>query len=115
YFSDDYFRRIPSVLDEEYDLIRLSEQPLSEDEHQTFIDLRDARTLSDGRISAIVITSIPGMGESKKVVIFADQGDRCRIDAIIEAAHERERHTQTTLLSQTGLLTKDIRMLRKYL
>lgn len=55
------------------------------------------------------------MGESKKVVIFADQGDRCRIDAIIESAHERERHTQTTLLSQTGLLTKDIRMLRKYL
>ncbi len=116
YFTDDYFRRMSSVSDEEFEFILQEAQPLTEDEHQTFIDLRDARTLADGRVSAIVVTSLPGAGESKKVVIFAETGEQqCQIDAIIESAHERERHTQTTMLSQTGLLTTDIRMLRKYL
>lgn len=115
HFTDDYFRRMTSVQDEEFELIGQGAQPLTESEHQTFVDLRDARKLADGRISAIVMTSIPGQGESKKVVIFSEDGDHCKIDAIIESAHERERHTQTTLLSGTTLLASEVRMLRKYL
>jgi Domain of unknown function (DUF4388) len=115
HFSDDFFKRMTDMSPEEETALRDRNAPLDETEQQTFIGLKDARTLADGRISAIVVTRLPGSTESKKVVIFKIEGDRCLIDAIIESALERERHTQTTLLSATGILTQDNRVLRRHL
>jgi hypothetical protein len=115
HFSDEYFNRMTDMSTNEEAALRGPGTPLTETEQQTFVGLKDARTLADGRVSAIVVTRLPGSAESKKVVIFKVEGDRCLIDAIIESAQERERHTQTTLLSAPGILTQDNRVLRRHL
>gem|GEM_PF-5720642 len=115
HFSDEYFRRIGEISDEEAAVLEMGHAPLNEQEQQTFVGLKDARTLADGRVSAIVVTRLPNSPESKKVVIFRVNGDLCQIDSIIESALERERHTQTMLLSATGMLVQDSHVLRRHL
>ncbi|HQY31948.1 MAG TPA: hypothetical protein PK691_11695, partial [Thermomicrobiales bacterium] len=115
HFSDEYFRRIGEISDDEAAVLEMGHAPLNEQEQQTFVGLKDARTLADGRVSAIVVTRLPNSPESKKVVIFRVNGDLCQIDSIIESALERERHTQTMLLSATGMLVQDSHVLRRHL
>jgi hypothetical protein len=115
HFSDDFFRRMGELSDDEAAALQLGHAPLGENEQQTFMGLKDARTLNDGRVSAIVITKLPNSPESKKVVIFKMDGDICQIDSIIESAIERERHTMTMMLSETGVLVQDNHVLRRHL
>ena len=115
HFSDEFFRRMGELSDEEASALQLGHAPLGESEQQTFVGLKDARTLADGRVSAIVITRLPNSPESKKVVIFRLNGDHAQIDSIIESAFERERHTMTMMLSETGILMPDNHVLRRHL
>lgn len=115
HFSDDFFRRMGELSDDEAAALQLGHAPLGEGEQQTFVGLKDARTLNDGRVSAIVITRLPNSPESKKVVIFRMEGDICQIDSIIESALERERHTMTMMLSETGILVQENNVLRRHL
>ena len=115
HFSDDYFRRMDELSDDEAQALQLGHAPLNENEQQTFVGLKDARSLADGRVSAIVITRLPNSPESKKVVIFKVTGDLCQIDSIIESAQERERHTMTMMLSATGILMQESNVLRRHL
>ena len=115
HFTDGYFRRMASISDEELEQPDWLWEPLPEDECQTFIDLSDVRSLADGRVSGIVVTSLPSGESSRKVVIFKESGDRYQIDAIVEPSATRERSTQTTLLSPTGALGPDKQLLRRSL
>ncbi len=115
HFTDGYFRRLGPVADDVLaQLERIADDQVV-DEHQTFIDLRDVRTLADGRISGIAVVSLPDDLPTQRVIIFADAGDRLRIDAIVEPGHTRERHTQTTLLRPAALLGVDRPALRRTL
>ena len=115
HFTDGYFRRLAPVADDMLaQLERIADDQVV-DEHQTFIDLRDVRTLADGRISGIAVVSLPDDLPTQRVIIFADAGDRLRIDAIVEPGHTRERHTQTTLLRPAALLGVDRPALRRTL
>jgi hypothetical protein len=115
HFSDEFFQRMSDLSDDERKALSDPADPLLATDQQTFIGLKDARTLSDGRVSAIVVTRLPDGPESKKVVLFRRLGDRYVIDAIVESAQERDRHTQTTLLSAAGTITQDNRVLRRHL
>jgi len=115
HFSDEFFQRMSDLSDDERKALSDPADPLLATDQQTFIGLKDARTLSDGRVSAIVVTRLPDGPESKKVVLFRRVGDRYVIDAIVESAQERDRHTQTTMLSAAGTLTQDNRVLRRHL
>lgn len=113
HFSDDYFRRLDPVSEGEVaELERLTE-PLTEDQQQTFIELRDVRALNKGRVSGIAVTSLPGDTPTQKVVIFVQSGDRYLIDSIIEPGYDRRAQTQTTMLRPTALLGQRRRALRQ--
>ncbi len=115
HFTDDYFRRLAPIADDELALLdRIGEEQVV-DEHQTFIELRDVRTLADGRISGIAVVSLPDDMPTQRVIIFADVRDRVQIDAIVEPGHQRERTTQTTLLRPAALLGADHTTLRRAL
>jgi hypothetical protein len=115
HFTDSYFRRLSPTAIDELDTLDAGNGPLAEELRQTFIDLTDVRRLSDGRVSAILVTSLPDDAPSRKVVIFTEDDDRCLIDAIIDPGKDRARETQTTLLSPTGLLERDRRVIRQFL
>jgi hypothetical protein len=115
HFTDDYFRRLAPIADDELALLdRIGEEQVV-DEHQTFIELRDVRTLADGRISGIAVVSLPDDMPTQRVIIFADVRDRVQIDAIVEPGHQRERTTQTTLLRPAALLGAGHTTLRRAL
>jgi hypothetical protein len=115
HFTDDYFRRLAPIEEGELaQLERISGEQLI-DEHQTFIELRDVRTLADGRISGIAVVSLPDDLPTQRVVIFADVRNRVQIDVIVEPGHHRERQTQTTLLRPAALLGADHATLRRAL
>lgn len=107
HFSDDYFRRLAPISDDEFAQLERVGEALAEDERQTFIDLRDMRTLADGRMSGIAITCLPESASVEKVVIFVEGADRIWIDAIVEPGQDRMQRTQTTLLRPTSLLGID--------
>ena len=115
HFSDAYFRRLNVITDDELQFLRHSSEPLPPEEQQTFVDLRDSRSLDNGRVSAILITCLTGGIESKKVVIFSELAGAYQIDAIIESAQERERTTQTKILQPVGAMTAEFRSLRRRL
>ena len=115
HFSDAYFRRLPTISDDELEFLRQSTEPLPPEEHQTFVELRDARALGNDRVSAIVITSLADGIEGRKVVIFSEVAGAYQIDAIIESAQERERTTQTTILQPAGAMTAEFKSLRRRL
>jgi hypothetical protein len=112
HFTDAYFRRLAPITDEEFASLEYLATPLGEEQQQTFIELRDVRTLADGRVTGIVLTSVPAEAPAQKVVIFVHAGDRYRIDAIIEPGQNKRQLTQTTLLRPTGLLGQNERVLR---
>ena len=115
HFTDAYFRRLAPTAVDFLDSIDELNGPLSHEQHQTFVDLTDVRVLSDGRVSAIVITAMPDEAPQRKVLIFVEAGERCLIDAVIEPGKDRDRVTQTTMLSPTGLLERDRRVIRHHL
>ena len=115
HFTDDYFRRLAPVGEEELALLeRIGDEQVVE-EHQTFIELRDVRTLADGRISGIAVVSLADELPTQRVVIFADARNRMLIDAIVEPSLHRERLTQTTLLRPAALLGVNHSTLRRAL
>jgi hypothetical protein len=85
-FTDDHFRRSGPLPEEEIAMLRAPAHPLPAEDQETFLAIRDVRLLEDGRVSAILSTLLPAIGETKKLLIFARQGDRWQIDAVIEAA-----------------------------
>lgn len=115
HFSDAYFRRLQAVTEDELEFLRHSSEPLPPEEQQTFIELRDPRALGNGRVSAIVITSLANGTEGKKVVIFSESAGVHQIEAIIESAQERERTTQTTILQPAGAMAAGFKSLRRRL
>ena len=112
HFTDAYFRRIASDAVEELEMLQRLAEPLAEEQQQTFIDLRDVRMLPDGRVSGIAVTCMPGSEPTRKVLIFVKASNRCRVDAILEPEHARNRSTQTTMLSAPGLFSDNRRALR---
>lgn len=84
-FSDDHFRRNGPLSPEEIAQLHAPTTPLPAEEQETFVALRDVRALPDGRVSAILITRVPGVGDSKKVLILAQLAGEWRIDGTIEA------------------------------
>jgi hypothetical protein len=50
--------------------------------------VRDVRLLPDGRVSAILVSHYPSVGEIRKVLVFARHDDRWLIDAVVEAPQQ---------------------------
>jgi hypothetical protein len=84
HFSDDHFRRQGELTPEEIAVLRAPVQPLPPEEQETVVALREARLLPDGRVSAILISHYPAVGDSRKVLIFVRAPERWLIDAVIE-------------------------------
>jgi hypothetical protein len=87
HFSDDHFRRQGELTPEEIAVLQAPVQPLPPEEQETVIALREARLLPDGRVSAILVSHYPAVGDSRKVLIFVRTPDRWLIDAVIEVPH----------------------------
>jgi hypothetical protein len=85
HFSDDHFRREGPLSPEEVEVLRAPVRPLPPEEQETVVAVREARQLADGRVSAILVSHYPSVGETHKVLIFARTHDRWQIDAAIEA------------------------------
>ncbi|MGI8476017.1 MAG: DUF4388 domain-containing protein [Thermomicrobiales bacterium] len=85
HFTDDHFRRGGPMPVAEIESLRHPGIPLPPERQEVFVDLRDVRLLQDGRASAILVTRIPDVGDTKKVLVFARAADRWLIDAVIEA------------------------------
>jgi hypothetical protein len=85
HFSDDHFRREGPLSDQEVKVLKAPVRPLPPEEQETVVAVRDARQLADGRVSAILVSHYPMIGEARKVLIFARSNDRWQIDAAIEA------------------------------
>jgi hypothetical protein len=84
-FSDDHFRRRGALPADEIVALRAPSHPLPVEDQETFLAIRDVRVLSDGRISAILLTREPTVGETRKVLIFTQKQRQIQIDAVIEA------------------------------
>ena len=100
-FTDDHFRRQGPLPDEQISALHSPGHPLRAEEQETFISVRDVRLLTDGRISAILHTHVPLVGETKKVIIFARAKDGWQIDAVIESPSPKAP-TMTTMLRPSG-------------
>jgi hypothetical protein len=85
HFSDDHFRRQGPLSLEEVAVLRTPVRPLPPEGQETVVAVRDVRQLADGRVSAILVSHYPSVGETHKVLIFARAHDRWQIDAAIEA------------------------------
>jgi hypothetical protein len=46
--------------------------------------VRDVRVLKDGRISAIIVSRFPALGETRRIFVFLRENSRWQIDAVIE-------------------------------
>lgn len=101
-FSDDHFRRRGPLPEDEIAYLRAPSHPLRSEDQETFQAVRDVRLLSDGRVSAILSTHVPTVGETKKVMIFIRREDRWQIDAVIEAP---PAPTATTMLQSAGAIS----------
>jgi hypothetical protein len=88
HFSDDHFRRQGPLSPEEVEVLRAPVRPLSPEEQETVVAVREARQLMDGRVSAILVSHYQSVGETHKVLIFAKAYDRWQIDAAIEAPQQ---------------------------
>lgn len=85
HFSDDHFRRQGPLSPEEIEVLQAPVRPLPPEEQETVVAVREVRQLADGRVSAILVSHYPMVGETRKVLIFAKAHDRWQIDAAIEA------------------------------
>jgi hypothetical protein len=115
HFTDAYFRRLSPISADDLDTMNELGDPIAAEQHQTFIEVSDVRVLADGRLSAIVVTSLPDEEPTRKVVIFVEEGQRCLIDVIVESEQDRSRTTHTSLLSPSGMLSRNRWGLRRYL
>jgi hypothetical protein len=85
HFSDDHFRRQGLLSPEEIAVLRAPALPLPPEEQETVVAVRDVRLLQDGRVSAILVSHYPSVGEIRKVLVFRRIDDQWRIDAVVEA------------------------------
>lgn len=83
-FTDDHFRRQDRLPESTIRAMRASPAPVQPEAQESFVSVVDARVLCDGRVSAILVTRTPDVGDTRKVLILAWSGDRWRIDAVIE-------------------------------
>jgi hypothetical protein len=88
HFSDDHFRRQGVLNPEEIAVLRAPALPLPPEEQETVVAVRDVRLLKDGRVSAILVSHYPSIGEIRKVLVFRRIDDRWRIDAVVEAPQQ---------------------------
>jgi hypothetical protein len=84
YFSDDFFRRHGKLSAEEIEALRVPGRPLPPYEQETIVTVRDVRVLQDGRVSAILISRYPALGETRRIFVFLRAENRWQIDAMIE-------------------------------
>lgn len=84
HFTDDHFRRQDRLPESTLRAMRASPAPVQPEAQETFVSVVDARVLCDGRVSAMLVTRTPDVGDTRKVLILAWSGDRWRIDAVIE-------------------------------
>ncbi len=106
HFTDDHFKRQERLPASTVRALRASPKPLQPESQETFLSVLDARVLSDQRVSAILVTRTPGIGDTRKVLILAWGGDRWQIDAVIEAptqAAPTQPPTTTTMLTSANL------------
>lgn len=83
-FSDNHFRRRGALSADEIAALRAPSRPLEPEEQETFVAVREVRVLNDGRVSAILVTHVPAIGETQKVLIFARKQGQIQIDAVID-------------------------------
>ena len=79
--TDDFIRRSGMAIAASIEALRREGPPLPDEEWERLVDLRDARLLPDGRISAIVITCRPNEPDRRVIMLFAPHGCGWRIDA----------------------------------
>ncbi|HKG24221.1 MAG TPA: hypothetical protein VKB09_01165, partial [Thermomicrobiales bacterium] len=84
HFTDDHFRRQGPLTPEGIEVLRAPVRPLPPEEHETVVAVSDVRQLVDGRVSAILVSHYPSLGETRKVLVFVRSDDRWQIDAAIE-------------------------------
>jgi hypothetical protein len=46
--------------------------------------VRDVRVLQDGRVSAILVSRYPALGETRRIFVFLRADHRWQLDAVIE-------------------------------
>ena len=97
-FSDDHFRRRGPLPEEEIAALQEPARPLRAEEQEAFLAIRDVRVLPDGRVSAILSTHVPSVGENRKVLIFTRAGDQWQIDAVIEPPNPQQQAGTTSML-----------------
>lgn len=79
--TDDFIRRAGMVIAANIEALRHEGPPLPEEARERLVDVRDARLLPDGRVSAIVITCRPNEPDRRVIMLFAPYGRGWRIDA----------------------------------
>jgi hypothetical protein len=84
YFTDDYFRRQVKITPDEIEALRAPGRPLPPYEQETIITVRDVRVLKDGRVSAILVSRFPALGETRRIFVFLRENSRWQVDAVIE-------------------------------
>jgi uncharacterized membrane protein len=84
YFTDDYFRRQVKLSPDEIEALRAPGRPLAPYEQETIVTVRDVRVLKDGRVSAILVSRFPALGETRRIFVFLRENGRWQVDAVIE-------------------------------
>lgn len=79
--SDDFIRRCGMAISANIEALRHVGPPLAESERERLVDVRDARRLPDGRVSAIVITCRSNEPDRRVIMLFVPHGRGWRIDA----------------------------------
>jgi uncharacterized membrane protein len=97
YFSDDFFRRHGKLEAQEIEALRAPGRPLPPYEQETIVTVRDVRVLQDGRVSAILVSRFPALGETRRIFVFLRANHRWQLDAVIE---------DPTSVSTTGILAR---------
>lgn len=84
YFTDDYFRRQITLTPGDIEALRAPGRPLPPYEQETIITVRDVRVLNDGRVSTILVSRFPALGEARRIFVFRRENGHWQVDAVIE-------------------------------
>jgi hypothetical protein len=104
HFTDDHFRRQGPLTPEEIEVLRAPVRPLPPQEQETVVAVSDVRLLLDGRVSAILTSHYPSLGETRKVLVFVRSDDHWQIDAAIEVPQASPNSPQPVPTGVTAAL-----------